>query len=205
MEGLLERGEPVHFAAVAASLRVPPDRMADSEAFRALVEEASRRAREQWRERLRAQLTAARDRLKAKGARLSRANLAAEVGITLDLLATYEREGRDSFAVSPSEEYPARVRAAVAALQARRERVTTAAVSRELGRDRGLLEKHPELKGIVAEARQPAPTVEDVRRACRELRARGEQVSVVAVARVLRVGRHVIERLPTLGAEVRGG
>lgn len=87
-------------------------------------------------------------------------------------------------------------------LQARGERVWSVAVVLLLGRERSLIEKHPELRRIIRDAQRPVSTPAEVRRACQELRAKGERVSIVAVARMLGVGRHVIERSPTLGAAV---
>jgi hypothetical protein len=130
--------------------------------------------------------------------RVSRVNLAAALEISMERLAAFEREIGDSFAVSPCEEYPAMVVWAVETLQARGERVSSVAVARLLGRERSLIEKHPELKRIIRDAQRPVPTPAEVRRACQELRAKGERVSVVAVARMLGVGRHVIERSPAL-------
>jgi hypothetical protein len=129
----------------------------------------------------------------------------AALEISLEPLADFERKIGDSFAVSPCEQYPAMVAWAVETLQARGERVSSVAVARLLGRERSLIERHPELKRIIRDAQCPVPTQAEVRRACQELRAKGERVSVVAVARMLGVGRHVIERSPTLGAAVRCG
>lgn len=201
---MLDQGAPIHFAAVAARLQVPPDRLADAREFRAVVEDAARVAREHRREELRAHLESARDDLRRRGVRVSRVNLAAALEISMERLAAFEREIGDSFAVSPCEEYPAMVVWAVETLQARGERVSSVAVARLLGRERSLIEKHPELKRIIRDAQRPVPTPAEVRRACQELRAKGERVSIVAVARMLGVGRHVIERSSTLGAAVRG-
>jgi hypothetical protein len=122
----------------------------------------------------------------------------AALEISLEPLADFERGIGDSFALSPCEEYPAMVVWAVETLQARGERVSSVAVARLLGRERSLIERHPELKRIIRDAQRPVPTQAEVRRACQELRAKEERVSVVAVARMLGVGRHVIERSPAL-------
>lgn len=199
---LVEDDRPVTLLAVAEALSISPDRVGDTAAFRALVERAGVVMLAQWRDKMRARLSASRDRLRVQGVRLSRAKIAADAGVSLEILARYERETGETFAVSPAEEYPEMVRRAVAALQARGERVSTMAVARELGRERSFIEKRRDIKEIVAAARQGRPTVDDVRRACGVLRERGEQVTVLGVARLLGCGRHVIERSTPLDTAV---
>ncbi len=200
---LLASDMPVTYLAVAEALGVSPDRIARNAPLRAAVDHAAPAAVARWCEAMRTKLATSRDRLVAKRQRLSRANLADDAGVSLEAIARFERETGETFAVSPSEEYEKLVAGAVDALRAKGQRVTTAAVARELGRERSFIEKRPELKVRIDAARTAKPSAEDVRRACQGLRERDENITVMAVARMLGRGRAVIERDPLLRQLVR--
>lgn len=141
--------QSVHCAAVAAVLRIDPHAIADRPEFRAVVDQGVEKAAARWRDAMRERLAGARDRLVRRGARLSRAELAAEATVSLEKIARWERETGETFAVSPSETYEGRVRESIAALTERGERVTTVGVCRETGVDRSLIEKRPALKELL--------------------------------------------------------
>lgn len=62
--------------------------------------------------------------------------------------------------------------------------------------------KNPDLKRMVLAVREAQPTPDEVHRACRDLRARDEAVTILGVARLLGRGRHTIERSRMLRAVV---
>lgn len=199
---LIENDQPVTHLAVAEALGVSPSRIGGNAALRAVVDRAGPVLLAQWCATMRATLAASRDRLHARQVRLSRAKLAADAGVSLEAIARFERETGETFAVSPCEEYADLVRSAIVTLREAGERVTTVAVARTLGRERSFIEKRPDLKRLIQAARNAKPTPEEVRRACRELRARDVAVTTLGVARVLGRGREVVERTPTLRAVV---
>lgn len=149
VERLLTAKQPVHCAAVARLLGVDPHRVTDRPELRAVVENAEKRERGAWVDAMRVRLAQSRDRLTASGARLSRTSLAADAGVSLEVLARWEAETGETFAVSPCETYESLVRGAVEAVRQRGERVSTVVVARELGRERSFIERRPELKAIL--------------------------------------------------------
>lgn len=189
---------PVTYLAVAEALGASPNRISSNPTLRAVVDRAAPVMLAQWCASMRAKLAESRERLLAKGSRLSRANLSADAAVSLEAIARFERETGETFAVSPSEEYEKLVTGAIAALRAKGERITAVAVARELGRERSFIEKRPDLKRMIEAARDAKPTAEEVRRACQALRARDEAVTLVAVAKALGRGREVIERAEAL-------
>lgn len=199
---LIENGMPATYLAVAEALGVSANRISGNVALRAVVDRAGPVILAQWCSSMRTKLSASRGRLGAKKARLSRANLAAEAGVSLEAIERFERETGETLAVSPCEEYEKLVAGAVAALRERGERITTMAVARELGRERSFIEKRPDLKRVIEAARDAKPTVDEVRRACEGLRERDGAVSIVGVAKALGRGREVIERAEALRAVV---
>lgn len=199
---LVDGDMAVTYLAVAEALGVSPNRITDNDELRAAVDRVGPVVLARWCAAMRAKLTASRDRLRRKSARLSRANLATDARVSLEAITRFERETGETFAVSPREDYEKLVGGAIVALRERGERITTVAVARELGRERSFIEKNPDLKQMVHAARTAKPTVEEVRRACGEVRARDEVITIVAVAEALGRGREVIERAEALRAIV---
>lgn len=199
---LTEGDIPVTYLAVGEALGISAARVANNKVLRAAVDRAAPVVLARWYASMKAKLTESRDRLVARGARLSRANLAVDAKVSLEAIARFEKETGETLAVSPREEYGKLVAGAIAALRQRNARVTTAGVARELGRERSFIEKNPDLKRMVHAARDAKPTVEDVRRACKEILARGEEITIVGVAEVIDRGREVIERSEMLRAAI---
>lgn len=199
---LIESDMPLTYLAVAERLGVSPMSIGGNPAMRAVVDRMAPVALARWCDSMRAKLRDSRERLHVARRRVSRANLAADIGVSLEAIARFERETGETFAVSPRQEYESIVREAITALRAKSEPVTSTAVARQLGRERSFIEKHPDLKLIVQAARDAKPTPDEVRRACLELRSQDEAVTILGVARLLGRGREVIERTKLLRAVV---
>ncbi|MFO0648530.1 MAG: TniQ family protein [Polyangiales bacterium] len=199
---LIESDMAVTYLAVAEVLGVSANRISANAALRAVVDRAAPVVLAQWCAVMRGKLAESRDRLLAKGRRLSRANLADDAMVSLEAIARFERETGETFAVSPSEEHERLVAGAIATLRAKGERITAVAVAKELGRERSFIEKRPDLQRMVRAARDAKPTTEEVRRACGVLRERDEAITILGVARVLGRGRETIERSEPLRAIV---
>lgn len=200
---LVEGDMPVTYLAVAEALAVSPKFISRSQSLRAVVDRALPVMLERWCASMREQLAASRDRLLRRHGRLSRARLAEDAGVSLEAIARFERETGETFAVSPCETYEEKVKEAIEHLRGAGKRITTTAVCRELGRERSFIEKRPELKQLVAVARDARPTVEEVQAACRRLHAdTNKAVTMASVARALGRARHLIERSETLKAAV---
>lgn len=89
---LLGNDMPVTYLAVAEALGVSSNRISGNIALRAAVDRAGPVMLAQWCTSMRSKLAESRGRLLAKGARLSRANLAANAGVSLEAIARFEQE-----------------------------------------------------------------------------------------------------------------
>lgn len=194
IERLLAAQAEVNFVTVSDAAGVSEKRIADNDAFRALVEDAQPRVIEQWCGATRKKLTASRERLRARGERVSRAQLASDSGVPIDAITKFERHTGESLCEGPTEQHSPSVRDAVAALEKANKRVTKKAVAAALGMDRSVFDRSPELSAIVEDAQERCPSAEAVEQACRQIETEGERVTVVAIARLLGCGKHHLER-----------
>jgi len=141
-------------------------------------------------------VAAAVEALRARGARINTVAVTREMGRSRSLiearpdLKALVREARVPAVTS------AMVTAAIDAVLARGERITTRGVSIELGRDRDPFYRKPGLLDLVkaAQARQRDEAAERVRAAVKELQARDEPVTFRAVAAVIGKDEHYFER-----------
>lgn len=194
IEALLSSGADVNYVSVSDAVGVGAKRISDNEEFRGLIDAAQPRVLERWCGDVRSRLSASQQSLRARGERVSRAQLAAESGVPIDAIVRFENATGESFVEATSSRYTDRVRDAIASLKKQNKRITKRAVASIVGVDRSLFERHQAIGDEVDLAREQRPTAEVLEQACRQLETAGDRVTVVAVARLLGCGKHHIER-----------
>lgn len=220
IERLRKEGVPIHYATVAAVVGRDDHAVSDNRRWRALVDAAappaigptgrlkplirkharkgSHRVQPEWLAAMEARVSEARKQLRARDEPPSRAAIARQAGIKVDVLARYERAVGRRLVGLPAERRLEKVREAVAALQARGTRVSGLAVARALTWNRSVISGRPELRAIVRAAMAAPITPPEVTAAIDAIRARGERVTTRGVSMELGRDRDPFYRKPGL-------
>lgn len=212
-------GKPIHYVSVAAELGRDNQAINICPAWRALVDAAAppvhrvvgeerkrigrHRVQPQWVAEMERGIEEACDRLSARDVRPSRAALAREMDIAVEVLIRFECVTKRKLTGLAADRKLAKVREAVALLKERGARVSVLGVARALGWARATIDRDPAVKAAVQGAMPTRLTGAMVGVAIDAVVARGELVTAAGVSREMGCGRYRISDRTDLIALVK--